>query len=363
MSTFTIDPTNSICDAVVIGAGQAGLAAGYHLQRAGLRFAIVDAAPQAGGSWPAYYESLRLFSPARFSSLPGLAFPGDPDRYPSRDETTQYLRAYAAHFRLPVVGNTRVDSVSRAGDVFTVRSTDGRGFKARNVIAASGAFHCPALPQLPGQDIFQGTVLHSFAYQSPEAFAGQRVVVMGAANSAVQIGVELARTARVTLARRRPPNLLRQRLWGRDVHFWWWLLGLDTSTPRSLRGRIFKRLSTGPGPAVLDAGAYGAELDAGRPSQKPVFTHFTRSGVVWPDGTHEPVDSVIFATGYAHNFNYLQSLGALDQKGRAMQHEGVSTRVKGLYFVGLSYQRTFASATLRGVGPDAALVVGQLLTA
>jgi putative flavoprotein involved in K+ transport len=154
-------------DTLVIGAGQAGLAAGYHLQRAGHSFAILEGAPQAGGSWPHYYESLRLFSPARFSSLPGLPFFGDPERYPARDEVIAYLRQYAAHFQLPIITAARVATVARDGNLFRVQIDDGRTFHARSLIAATGSFHRPYLPDLPGQEAFRGTTLHSFAYRMP----------------------------------------------------------------------------------------------------------------------------------------------------------------------------------------------------
>jgi putative flavoprotein involved in K+ transport len=347
-------------DTLVIGAGQAGLATGYRLQQAGRRFTLLEASDNAGGSWPHYYASLRLFSPARFSSLPGMPFPGDPERYPTRDEVIAYLRSYAVRFQLPVVTGARVAEVSHDGTVFDVRVADGRRFFARNLIAATGAFHAPYLPQLPGQERFNGTLLHSFAYRTPAPYAGRRIVVVGGGNSAVQIATELARTARVSLATREPVRFVAQRPYGRDVHFWWSLLRLDTSPLESPQGRLFARLAEGKGPRVLDAGIYRQALAAGAPDVRPMFTGFTETGVVWADGQEEPVDSVIFATGYRSNFDYLAALGALDAEGRPLQRHGVSTVVPGLGFVGLSNQRTYASAALRGVGADAAVVLRAL---
>jgi putative flavoprotein involved in K+ transport len=127
-------------DTLVIGAGQAGLAAGYQLQRAGRSFTILDAGAQPGGSWPQYYGSLRLFSPARFSSLPGLRFPGDPERYPARDEVITYLRDYATHFQLPIVGGTRVARITREQELFAVQADTGQVFQARSLIAAPARF-------------------------------------------------------------------------------------------------------------------------------------------------------------------------------------------------------------------------------
>lgn len=349
-------------DTLVIGAGQAGLASGYHLKRAGRRFTILEASDSAGGAWPHYYASLRLFSPARFSSLPGLPFPGDPERYPARDEVIAYLRQYAAHFQLTIVTGARVHSVTRDGELFAVQTEDGRTFLSQRVIAATGSFHRPHIPQLPGQESFGGTLLHSFAYHEPAPFAGQRVVVVGAGNSAVQIAAELSRVAHVSLAARAPVRFVAQRPLGRDVHFWWWLARLDTSPIEHPLGRLFARLAAGRGPAVLDAGMYQRALQAGAPDERRMFERFTERGVVWADGSTEDVDAVIFATGYRPNLQYLAPLGALDADGNALHRHGVSLTVPGLGFVGLSNQRTFASATLRGVGDDAAVVLRALHT-
>ncbi len=339
-------------DAIVVGAGQAGLAAGYELQRAGLSFAILEAGARPVGSWPHYYDSLRLFSPARYSALPGLPFPGDPDHYPSRDEVVAYLQAYAAHFALPVITAAQVERVSRKPD-FEVTTTSGLTYISRSVIAATGAFHRPYLPEILGQADYRGTIIHSAAYRDPVPWRKQQVVVVGGGNSAVQIGVELARVAHVTLATRRPLRLVPQRVLGRDLHFWLRLSGVEALP----LGRWISLREANP---VLDTGGYRAALERGKPGRRPMFVRFSPHGVVWADGTEEPVDAVIFATGYRPNLGYLAGLGALDAQGRARQQAGISLTTPGLYYVGLPAQRTFASATLRGVGSDAAYVVRHL---
>lgn len=341
---------------LVIGAGQAGLAAGYHLQRAGIDFRILEGSAQPGGAWPSYYDSLRLFSPARFSSLPGLSFPGDGERYPTRDEVIAYLRGYAQHFALPIQTSTRVAQISRHGAGFAVQTSAGT-LHARSIIAATGAFHRPHVPTLPGQDTFQGQILHSAAYQTPESFAGQRVIVVGAGNSAVQIAAELARVATVTLATRELLRFQAQRPWGRDIHWWWWLTGFDRLPLGNRLGAWVQRQAYG---MVLDTGVYQAAIAAGTPTHAQLFTAFTPTGVCWADGRDEAVDAVIFATGYRPNLDYLNPLGALDAEGQPLHRGGLSTTVPGLAYVGLNQQRTFASATLRGVGPDAAYVVARL---
>jgi putative flavoprotein involved in K+ transport len=337
-------------DTMVIGAGQAGLAAGYHLRRAGLDFVLLEGEAQPGGSWPHYYDSLTLFSPAGRSSLPGMPFPGDRDHYPARVEVTIYLRQYAAHFQLPIIAGARVVRVEQEVEGFRVITQQGASYTGRSVIAATGAFHRPHAPQLPGQDSFQGQMLHSAAYRNPRLFQNQRIVVVGAGNSAIQIGVELAHVADVTLATRQPIRFRPQQLLGRDIHHWARLLGLD-------------RLPLGPwlgsrvGQGVLDTGVYQAAVAARQPERRTMFMRFTPRGVVWADGVEEPIDAVLFATGYRPNLDYLSALGALDDDGQALHRRGISTTAPRLGYVGLHNQWIYASATLRGVGPDAAYVV------
>ncbi len=338
-----------VYDTIIIGAGQAGLATGYFLQQAGLRFLILEAGQEPGGSWPHFYDSLSLNSTARYSSLPGLPFPGQPDRYPRRDEAVAYLRSYAAHFRLPIVTGAWVVKVEREGRFFRVITGDKGCFKARAVVAATGFFGQPNIPTLPGQAQYQGQILHAAGYRRPEPFQGQRVVVVGGANAGVQIGVELAGVAHVTLATRQPIRYLPQRVLGRDIHFWLNLSGLDRTQWLDAQSM-----------PVFDTGTYRTAIAAGQPDRRPMFERFTPDGIIWSDGRHEKVDAVIFATGYRAHLPYLAELGALDETGRARQRRGVSTTVAGLYYAGLPRQRTVASATLRGVGADAKIIVNHL---
>jgi putative flavoprotein involved in K+ transport len=340
---------STIYDTIIIGAGQAGLATGYHLQRAGLRFLILEAGDEPGGSWPHFYDSLSLNSTARYSSLPGLPFPGQPDRYPRRDEAVTYLRSYAAHFALPIVTRARVVKVERLGRFFRVITADKGCYRARTIVAATGFFDQPNMPSLPGQAQYRGQVLHAANYRRPEPFRQQRVVVVGGGNAAVQIGVELAQVAQVTLATRHPIRYLPQRVLGRDIHFWLNLSGLDRS-----------HWLDGQSMPVFDTGTYRTAIAASQPDRRPMFERFTTDGLIWSDGRHEKVDVVIFATGYRPHLAYLAELGLLDETGRVRQRRGASTTVPGLYSVCLPRQRNAASATLRGVGADAKLVVNQL---
>lgn len=341
-------------DVIVIGGGQAGLASGYHLQKKGLSFLILEASDQATGSWPHYYDSLKLFSPARLSSLPGMKIRGTGDHYPLRDEVIRYLQDYAKKFELPIRTNQRVTAVENSNDGFTIHTMTGDLFRARAIINATGSFHNPFTPEIKGREVFQREVLHSSAYRNPDKYKGQRVVVVGRGNSAVQIAVELADHSFTSLAVLQPVQFVNQKVLGLDLHYWVRAIGLDT-----FPFWRFGKKAPVPG-SVADLGDYKAKLEAGKPDQRDMFTFFYPDGIVWPDGTKEAVDTVIFATGYRPNFSYLDSIGALDLEGRPLQKAGISVSVPGLYFVGLEGQRSFASATLRGVGPDAKYVVQKL---
>jgi putative flavoprotein involved in K+ transport len=338
-------------DVIVLGAGQAGLASGYYLQKNQLDYVILEASGQTAGSWPKYYDSLSLFSPVQYSSLPGMDFPGDFDYYPKKDEVIRYLNDYKEHFNLRVHTYKKVVHVSKKDHDFTVRTEDGAEYRARAVICATGAFNNPYIPHLPGEDIFEGRTMHSFDYRQPQSFTGERVVVVGGRNSAVQIAVELAQVAKVTLATRSPLKFIPQRLLGRDGHFWGRLIGYDTFP-------IGLWLNVKHKEPVIDMGGYKRAVQVDQnPDHRSMFTRFTINGVEWADQRTERVDSVVFATGFKPEFKYLDSLYAVDEKGYPLQKGGISTAVPGLYYVGQHWQRNHASATLRAVGTDAKFVL------
>ena len=337
-------------DVLVIGGGQSGLAMGWALRRTQLRFAILEADEAPTGSWPRYYDSLKLFSPAAYSSLPELSFPGDPKRYPGRDDVTAYLHRYAAALSLPVLTRQEVTSVVRSADgAFHVGTAAGADYVARVVVIASGVFGAPHLPRLVDQARFGGQVVHAAQYRNPAPFSGKRVVVVGAANSAVQIAVELAAHAQVSLAVRKPIRFAPQILLGRDVHFWFRVSGADRS----------HRLSD-QGTPVLDDGRYRAAIGRRAPGQRPMFNSFSERGVVWADGSEEAVDAVIMATGYRPHVSFVHLPGIVDANGRLLQRGGKGQATPGLYYVGQPGLRSFSSGVLRGVGRDAAFVAAQI---
>ncbi|TCC30691.1 flavin-containing monooxygenase [Kribbella speibonae] len=335
-------------DVVIIGGGQSGLAGAFAARDAGLRPVLLEAGDRTVGSWTKYYDTLTLFSPARYSGFPGAPFPGDPDHYPTRDEVVAYLERLSLGLDAEIHTNTRATTVAQQGAGYVVRTGTGEEFPAASVICASGSFTNPYIPKIPGT--FTGQLLHVADYRSPKPYADQRVVVVGAGNSAIQIAYELAEVAQVTMAVRRPVQFVPQIRGGRDMHYWLHALRIDLLPPAVLRRLIH-------GTPVFDTGIYSNALKAGQLDQRPMFTRFDGDRVQWPDGNEEHVDTVIFATGYRPNLPYLDSLGALDNTGMPLHRRGISLTHPGLAYLGVEFQRSFSSNTLRGVSRDARYVV------
>ncbi|SFB42705.1 putative flavoprotein involved in K+ transport [Amycolatopsis marina] len=347
--------TDTRTEVVVIGAGQSGLTAAHTLTTHGLTPLVLEAGPEPTGSWPRYYDSLTVFSPAQYATMPGLDFPADPDHYPHRDEVVAYLRRYAAGLDADIRTNTAVTAVrSDEERGFLVHTAHGETIHAAGVVAATGSFGHPHTPVLPGQEQFTGRVLHVADYRNPKHHVGERIVVVGAGNSAVQVAYELAEVAEVSLATRSPLAFVPQRRDGHDLHHWLDTSGFDHLPPEWLIRYLGGNL-------VLDTGDYRDALTNGRMQRRPMFTAFDHDAVVWAEGTRERVDTVLFATGYRPHLDYLTPLGGLDDNGLPRHSSGVSVTHPGLVYLGLEFQRTFSSNTLRGVHRDAEHVIPALL--
>ncbi|SDD95792.1 ArsO family NAD(P)H-dependent flavin-containing monooxygenase [Belnapia rosea] len=339
---------------VVIGGGQSGLAVGYFLRRTELDFEILDANQGPGGAWPSVWDSLHLFSPAQWSSLPGWPMPPVPGGgYPGRDHVAAYLAAYEERYRLPIRRPVRVEAVERAGDRLLVR-TDAGSWMASAVVSATGGASRPFVPDYPGAESFRGRQLHSSSYRSAQEFAGQRVLVVGGGNSGAQILAELSLVAEATWVTPEAPTFLPDEVDGRVLferaterlraqHE-----GRDPGPPRGGLGDIVMV------PPVREARDRGA-LQSVRP-----FLRFEPDGVVRRDGSRSPVDAVIWCTGFRPALDHLAPLGVLESDGRVAVRGGRSVRKPRLWLVGYGDWTGFASATLAGVTRAARSAVQEI---
>ncbi len=343
-------------DIVVVGGGQAALAVGYYLTRE-LRktqatFALLDDQPGPGGAWRIGWDSLRLFSPAEWSSLPGYLLPrhlassdAPATDSPHRDDVLDYLDAYESRYELPVWRPVRVAGVHRAGDRLRVETDRGNVY-ARAVVAATGTASAPFTPDVPGREAFGGVQIHSSAYRSPQPFVGQRVLVVGGGNSGAQIMAEVSAVARASWVVERTPRFLPPDIDGRVL--------FDAATARYHAiqngedpGRPYGLGDIVQVPSVREAKAAGRLDDLRSP-----VARFTASGVVWADGSHEAVDAVICCTGFRPALGFLDPLGVVSD-GHVTVDGTRSVGEPRLWLVGYGQWTGFASATLIGVGRSA----------
>jgi putative flavoprotein involved in K+ transport len=331
----------------VVGAGQAGLAVGYHLEQRSRRFVILERSSGVAAAWRERWDSLTLFTPRRFSALPGLSFPGDPDGYPGRDEVIAYLERYAETFDLPIEPNSKVRRVGTGEGRFSLE-LDDRTITAGQVVVATGPFQTPYVPKLADQlapGVFQ---THATGYRRPDGVPAKTVLVVGGGNTGFQIAEELSATHEVVLSIGSRQTPLPQRLLGRDL-FWW--LTKTRVLDKTVESRVGRKLSTrdtliGSSPRVLKK-RYNVQL-------RPRAAAADGNTVRFDDGSELAVEAVIWATGYRPDYSWID-LPIFDEKGRLRHRRGV-TDVPGLYFLGLTWQHTRGSALIGSIDDDAEFI-------
>jgi putative flavoprotein involved in K+ transport len=338
-------------EVVVIGAGQAGLTIGYYLARQRRRFTILEQGDSIAPAWRERWDSLTLFTPRLYSSLPGMPFPGDPDGYPTRDEVIQYLERYAETFELPMELNSSVRRLSREDGRF-VLDVDARTITADQVVVATGPFQTPYVPELAkdlDRDVWQ---VHSTGYRRPGDVPDGTVLVVGGGNTGFQIAKELSATHKVILSVGTRQKPLPQRLAGRDLFWWLTKTGLIQKTVESRLGRRLKDRDTliGSSPREITR-RYGVEL-------KTRAVAVSGRTVRFEDGSEVEVNEVIWATGYRPDYSWID-LPIFDEHGRLRHRRGV-TDVPGLYFLGLTWQHTRGSALIGWVKEDAAFIAERI---
>ena len=337
-------------EVVVVGGGQAGLAMGYFLSHQGRDFRILEAADELGAAWRGRWDSLRLFTPARYSALPGLPFPGEPDRYPTRDEVASYLSDYARRFDLPVELRQSVRSLRTASGAYVLETAD-RTYEAEQVVVATGPFQVPRLPPI-ADSLDPGAVqLHSSEYRNPDDVPEGPVLVVGGGNSGFQIAEEVAASREVHLAIGSLQTPLPQRLLGRDL---FWYLDATGLIRKTVDSRIGRRLS---GRDTLIGSTPRAIKRRGvRVHPRAVAAEGTR--ISFGDGVNLDIRAVIWATGFRGDYSWIDA-PVFDERGGVVHRRGV-TRSPGLYFLGLTWQYTRGSALIGWVKDDARHLAEQI---
>jgi putative flavoprotein involved in K+ transport len=340
-------------DVAVIGGGQSALATAYFLRRAGLNYVVLDEQHAPGGAWQHGWDSLHVFSPAQWSSLPGWLMPPTDEQYPARDHVVHYLAEYEKRYAIPMQRPVQVDAISRREDGLLV-TTDTDQWLAQAVVSATGTWRHPFMPEYPGRSDFLGKQLHSAHYKSPEAFRGKNVLVVGGGNSGAQILADLSQVCRATWITLEEPRLLPDDVDGRVL--------FERATER-WKARAEGRADPAPGgslgdivmvPPVREARERGI-LKAVRP-----FIRFVADGVIWEDGSHSPVDAVVWCTGFRPALEYLRPLNVVNDDGKVEVVEGRAVAESRLWLVGYGEWCGFASATLVGVMRGARSTAAQI---
>lgn len=351
---MTSEPDPDILDVIVIGGGQAGLATAWYLRRTGLNHVVLDAGPLPGGAWRHSWDSLRLFSPSSWSSLPGWPMPEKPGvDYPTRDDVIDYLTAYEQRYRLPLERPVRVLAVNAVEGGLEV-ATDQGVRRATVVVSATGTWSHPFIPDYPGRSGFAGLQMHSAHYQSPEAFAGKRVLVVGGGNSGAQIMAEVSLAADATWVTTTEPLFLPDDVDGRVL--------FQRATDRwraQMEGRTVDAPIGGLGDIVAIPSVRAARARGALVSRRP-FTAFHEGGVTWPDGGDEPIDAVIWCTGFRPALDHLRPLGVVEADGRVAVEGGRSIRQPRLWLMGYGDWTGAASATIVGVTRAARDMVARI---
>jgi len=345
-------------ETVIIGGGQAGLSVGYHLARRGRPFVILDANERIGDAWRKRWDSLRLFTPARYDGLNGMPFPAPRLSFPTKDEMADYLAAYAAQFDLPVQTGVRVDGLSRQANGFVVSSGDRR-FEADNVVVATGASHTPQVPAF-ASELDPGIVqLHSSVYRNPSQLQEGGVLVVGVGNSGAEIGYEVVRTHRTWLSGK-PSGQLPVRHGPAAARFVFPVvrfMGHRVLTRRTPIGRKVAPKLIAHGPPLIrvklkDLAAAGVE-------QVPRTVGVRDGHPELEDGRLLDVSNVIWCTGFRYDFGWID-LPVFGENGQPVHRRGIVDAEPGIYFVGLLFLYALSSDVLPGVGRDAEYIAKHI---
>jgi len=359
-------------EAVVVGAGPAGLSVSHELMTRGVEHVLLERGDGAGHSWTRAYDSLRLHTGKHLSSLPGRPFPRSASLFPSAAEFLEYLREYATVFDLPLRTRSGVRSAVHDGECWQVETPRGP-VRARTLVMATGIMSNPWMPDIPGRDVFSGTVLHSSEYRRPDPFTGRRVLVVGVGNSAGEMAPELARAgAEVTIAIRSGANVVPRTVVGIPIQYVAWAALRLPGPVRRAAVAAFARVSRAvhgasplppsSKPLLDDVPLIGFGLvhaiQDGHVRVRGGLERFTPEGVRFGDGSEEPFDDVLLATGFRAELGPLGGLVSRDGRGFARRRgRVVSAEQPDLYFVGHHYD---SAGALYNISLDATTVANAI---
>ena len=346
---------------VVIGGSQAGLAVGYYLKQHGLPFVILDENDRIGDAWRKRWDSLRLFTPGRYDGLPGMPFPGSPSSYPTKDETADYLEAYAREFELPFRTGAKVDRLSKSGERFEVSWGEHTLF-AENVVVASGAFNTPRIPAF-ARELDQRIVqLHSKEYRNRSQIQKGAVLVVGAGNSGAEIAIELAPHHQTWLSgpdTGQEPARAGSHLDHLVTPIMWFVatrLTVKTALGRKLRDHFLD-----PPRGIPLGRVRRKDFAPAGIKRVPRMTAVKNGYPMLEDGTVLNVSNVIWCTGFRPGFDWI-NLSLPTRNGLPIHDRGIVESCPGLYFIGLLFLYSLSSALLGGVGRDAKHIVDHIVS-
>lgn len=342
-------------DVLVIGGGQAGLAAGYHLASRGLRFLILDAHSAVGDSWRERWDSLRLFTPAQFDGLPGMPFPAPPGSFPTKDAMADYLRVYAERWQLPIRHGVRVDRLERDGQVYVAWAGQTR-YEADQVVVATGGYRTPRIPAFASGLDASIVQLHSADYRGPGRLRAGAVLVVGAGNSGAEIAIESARAGHRTLLAGRGTGAIPPFVYGLGGRPFWFV-ATRVLTVRNPIGRKFRARAISRGAPLINLSE--ADIKSAGVARTARVSGVSDGSPQLADGTVVDVANVVWSTGFGPGLEWIR-LPVIDGHGQAIQDQGVASTSPGLYFVGQHLQTGLTSGLVGGVGRDAAQVVQAL---
>lgn len=345
-------PATEHFEVVVIGGGQAGLAAGFHLSRLGIHYVILDDGSRVGDPWRRRWDSLRLFTPARVNGLPGMPYPAPAGATVTKEQAADYMESYARRFGLPIRLGVKADALSREGSTFVAQAGSVR-FSSNYVVIATGSYATPRKPALAAELDPALRQFHSTEYRNPSQLREGEVLVVGAGNSGAEIALDAAASHKTWLSGRKTGQMPYPVMFSPPF---WWLLTHLMVTDSPIGDRMAAQALTRGQPLVR---IRPKDLDAAGVSRVPRVVGVQDGKPRLEDGRLVDAGTIVWCTGFDHTYEWIK-LAITDTKGHIAHTRGVSQLQDGLYFLGIPFQHRISSSLINGVGEDAGYVAERI---